>query len=319
MNIHDMEITVTARLEGIFPVLPTPFTMKGEVDPESMDKVVQFALDCGVGGVVFPGFASEVETLTPEERSQLLRRVADRVGGQVPIVAGASADTAEAAIGHARAAMDCGIDTVMIQSPKSAGKEAASVGAFYGAISSALPGLTILLQNAPAPRGSDLAPATLLDIVRANPAIRYVKEETLPSGAAVSALVAGGVPHLAGVMGGGGARYVTEEYQRGACGAMPALELADAHVALDRAWRGGDPEKARDIYMRTLPLLLIQANFRMRFTKYVLMRRGILDNMVVRAPTPAWDDIDVGEIDRWLDSVADLLSVGSLARRGVAA
>lgn len=307
------------RLEGIFPVLPTPFTGQGAIDPEAMDRVVDFALDCGVAGIVFPGFASEVEALQPDERSLLLRRVSERVAGRVPIVAGASADTAEAAIGHARAAMDCGIDTAMIQSPKSAGKDVAAVGGFYGAISSALPGLSILMQNAPAPRGADLPPATMLDIVRANPAIRFVKEETLPSGAAITALVGGGIAHLAGVMGGGGARYITDEYQRGACGAMPALEIADAHVALDHAWRAGDKGKARDIYMRTLPLLLIQANFRMRFTKYVLMRRGILDNMVVRGSVPAWDDVDVGEIDRWLDSVRDLLPVGTLGRSGIAA
>lgn len=310
---------MTQRLQGIFPVLPTPFTAQGAIDPAAMDRVVDFALACGVAGVVFPGFASEVETLQPDERSLLLRRVADRVAARVPIIAGASADTAEAAIGHARAAMDCGIDIAMIQSPKSVGREADAVGAFYGAISSALPGLSILLQNAPAPGGSDLPPATMLEIVRANPAIRYVKEETLPSGAAITALVGGKVPHLAGVMGGGGARYVTEEYQRDACGAMPALELADAHVALDRAWRSGDTALARDIYMRTLPLLLIQANFRMRFTKYVLMRRGILDNMVVRGSVPPWDDIDVAQIDYWLESVRDLLPVGSLARTGVAA
>lgn len=300
---------IATQLQGIFPVLPTPFRQDGSIDPEAMRRVVRFALDCDVAGVVFPGFASEVESLKREERALLLRTVADQVSGRVPIIAGASADSAEAAVGHARAAMDCGIDTVMIQAPKSVGTAADEVGAFFGAITKALPSLTILLQNAPAPRGSDLSPATMLEIVRRNPAIRYVKEETLPSGAAVTALLGGAVAHLAGVMGGGGARYVIEEYRRGACGAMPALELADAHVTLDRAWRSGHTERARDIYMRTLPLLLIQANFRMRFTKYVLMRRGVLDNMVVRSPVPAWDATDIAEIDFWLDLTRDLLPV----------
>lgn len=302
-------------LQGIFPVLPTPFTKDGAIDPDGMDRVVRFALDCGVAGVVFPGFASEVEELKPEERALLLRRIADRIGGQVPIIAGASGNEAEAAISHACAAMDCGINTVMIQPPKSLGAGTDEVGAFYHTISTALPGLVILMQNAPAPRGSDIPPATMLNIVRANPAIRYVKEETLPSGGPITALLNGKVAHLDGVMGGGGARYFIEEYQRGACGAMPALELADAHVAMDREWRQGDKAKARDIYMRTLPLLLIQANFRMRFTKYVLMRRGVLENTVIRGHVPAWDDIDLGEIDTWLDSVQDLLPAAALTEQ----
>ena len=302
---------MTQQLQGVFPVLPTPFTTEGAVDPDAMDRVVDFALDCGVAGVVFPGFASEVEALTPNERTLLLRRVADRVAGRVPIVAGASAATAEGAIAHARTAIDCGVDTAMIQSPSSVGADPEAVAEFYRAIADAVPGLTILLQHAPAPRGSDLPPEVMLRIVSENPAIRYVKEETLPAGGAISALIGGGVAHLAGVMGGGGSRYITEEYERGACGAMPALELADAHVTLDRAWRAGDRTRARDIYMRTLPLLLIQANFRMRFTKYVLMRRGVLSNTVVRGTVPAWDDVDIREVDFWLDRVADLLPVGN--------
>jgi len=301
-----------AQLQGIFPVLPTPFTAAGAIDPEAMDRVVRFALDCGVAGVVFPGFASEVEELKPDERALLLRRVADGVGGRVPIIAGASADTAEAAIGHARAALDCGINTVMIQPPKTVGAGADGVGAFYEEITTALPELAIVMQNAPAPRGADIPATTMLEIVRANPAIRYVKEETLPSGGPITAMLNGGLAHLDGVMGGGGSRYLIEELRRGACGAMPAVELADAHVAMDKAWRSGSEALAREIYMRTLPLLLIQANFRMRFTKYVLMRRGVLDNYVTRGKVPAWDEVDMREIDSWLDSVKDLLTVGTL-------
>jgi hypothetical protein len=54
-----------------------------------------------------------------------------------------------------------------------------------------------------------------------------VKEETLPSGAAISHLVANRPASVAGILGGGGARYIVEEYGRGACGAMPAAEFTD--------------------------------------------------------------------------------------------
>ena len=51
----------------------------------------------------------------------------------------------------------------------------------------------IILQNAPAPRGSDLTPAAVLDVVRAVPSIRIVKEETIPSGGPISAIIIGAV------------------------------------------------------------------------------------------------------------------------------
>ena len=294
-------------LQGILPVLPTPFTAAGAIDPAAMARITDFALGAGVDGVVFPGFASEVDDLTAAERAALLKVVVERVDGRVPIVAGASAASVADAVGHAREAIGFGVSTVMVQAPKSVGAGVEPVAAFYRDIAAAVPGIEIVLQNAPAPRGSDLKPETILEIVRGNPAITYVKEETLPSGRAISALVAGKPAHLKGVIGGGGARYLIDEYNRGACGAMPAAELSDIHVAMDRAFRSGDVGRARELYMRTLPLLVIQANFRMAFTKHVLTRRGLLDNRVVRASVPPMDEHDIAEIDAWLDAIGDLM------------
>jgi 4-hydroxy-tetrahydrodipicolinate synthase len=292
----------------MLPVLPTPFTESGAIDPDAMAGIVDFAVASGVDGVVFPGFASEVDELSAAERTALLKVVVNRIAGRVPIVAGASAPTAIEAISHCREALANGVRHVMIQAPKSVGTTTEAVSAFYGEIAAAVPGIEIVLQNASAPRGSDLKPEAILQIVRDNPAITYVKEETLPSGLAISAIATGKPAHLKGVIGGGGARYLIDEYNRGACGAMPAVELADIHVAMDRAYRAGDIARARDLYMRTLPLLVIQFNFRMAFTKHVLTRRGVMTNQAVRAKVPPMDALDVAEIDAWLDTCADLMT-----------
>ena len=60
--------------------------------------------------------------------------------------------------------------------------------------------------------------------------------------------------------------------------------------------------------MAALPLLVIQANFRMAFTKHVLVRRGVLAQAHVRAALPAMDAEDVAQIDAWLADIADLLT-----------
>ena len=66
---------MTDTLNGILPVLPTPFLKGGAVDLAVMPRLVRFAMDAGVGGIVFPGFASEVEHLTTPERRDLLAQV----------------------------------------------------------------------------------------------------------------------------------------------------------------------------------------------------------------------------------------------------
>ena len=100
----------------------------------------------------------------------------------------------------------------MIQAPKSVGAGTEAVARFTRR-SPSRAGAEIVLQNAPAPRGSDLKPETILEIVRGNPAIRYIKEETLPSGPAITAILADKPAHLKGVIGGGGARYIIDEYR----------------------------------------------------------------------------------------------------------
>ncbi|MGI9490274.1 MAG: dihydrodipicolinate synthase family protein [Geminicoccaceae bacterium] len=285
-------------LTGMLPVLPTPFSVDGAIDMSAMQRVAAFALSAGVDGIVFPGFASEVSELTADERSLLLTAVVREVDGKVPVVAGGSAKEAGDVITHGRAAMALGVGYLMVQPPLHLGNELEHVAAFLGEIALALPDMRIILQNAPAPRGSDLSPDTILQIAERIAQIAYVKEETLPAGPAISRIMAKRPPSLQGVIGGGGARYILDEYERGACAAMPAVEIADLHVALDRAWREGQRGKARDLYVRTLPLLTLQAVYRMRLTKHVLIRRGILENVEVRAPTPELDELALLDIDR---------------------
>ncbi|CAN7506204.1 dihydrodipicolinate synthase family protein [Agrobacterium tumefaciens] len=298
---------MVAGLKGILPVLPTPFLADGGIDEAGMKRLVVFALDKGVDGVVFPGFASEVEALNAAERATLLKIVVDAVAGRVPVVAGASAADWREVVEHGRAASALGIRHLMVQPPKSVGTDAPALIEFLGRIVEALPEVEIILQNAPAPRGSDLSPQAIVEIVRALPQVAYVKEETLPAGPAISHIIAHAPSTLKGVIGGGGARYILDEYARGATAAMPALEIAEEHVAIDRALVAGRREEARRIYVRTLPLLVLQAVYRMRLTKYVLARRGVIEGVGVRAPTPELDAAALADID------ANLVELGLVA------
>ena len=284
-------------LHGILPVLPTPFTDTGAVDKGAMARIVDFALRAGVSGVVYPGFASEVSELAHAERSELLELVVRRAGGKTRIIAGASGLNATETVEHGRRAETLGVHLLMVQPPRGLGGDLELLCGFFGEITNALPHARFVLQNAPAPRGSDLTPDTICRISDRFPQIAYVKEETLPAGPAISYILDNRPSSLGGVFGGGGARYILDEYSRGACAAMPALEIADLHVALDRAWRDGRPRDARDMYVRTLPLLVLQAVYRTRLTKHVLMRRGILESTSVRTPTPELDVAAIADID----------------------
>lgn len=290
-------------LEGIFPVIPTLFTEANALDLESQRSVVRFALEAGAHGVVFPGVASEYNFLTSEERGELIALVAKEVGGRVPIVGGASAATAGEVIVAGEQAAASGIHHLMVMAPKGLGSDLDAQHAFFAEIISALPEAEIILQNAPNPVGAGLDAEAISALAKGNPSITYVKEETLPSGPAISALQTAEIPHLKAVFGGGGARYIIDELDRGARGAMPAVELTDLHVAIWDAHRAGDHDRARKLYRLSLPLLVSQAVYRMRLTKYVLMKRGICEALSVRAPLPELDEFTRRDLDQM---VADL-------------
>ena len=297
-----------SRINGVFPVLPTPFAPDGAPDVAAFLRLADFAIEAGVDGVVFPGMASEVETMSGAERGALVAALGAHLGGRVPFIVGAShADPAESAA-RAREGQAAGAVAAMIMAPPHAGQDIAKHVAFYAAVAEAAPGIAIMLQNAPAPNGAGLSPEAVAAVTAQVPAIRTVKEETLPCGQHVTRIL-NAETTLDGVMGGAGARFILDELARGACGTMPALELADAHVALWRAWQRGDRAEARRIYTLTLPLLAFQMTFRVRATKEVLKRRGLLTHTGARAAGPKLDAGDMAEIGELLATAAPTLAI----------
>jgi 4-hydroxy-tetrahydrodipicolinate synthase len=196
----------------------------------------------------------------------------------------------------------------MVMAPPGLGADVAKQAEYFGAVA-AQAELPIMLQNAPPPNGAGLSPDRVAAVAKAVPSVRYVKEETLPCGQNVTRILSEAKGHLDAVFGGAGARYVVDELARGAAGTMPAFEIADIHVRLWKAWKAGDIAQARRLYNVSLPLLAFQMVFRVRATKEVLRRRGLLQETRARASGPILDQHDQREL------VALLADMGSLFER----
>ena len=297
---------IAPALTGVFPVLPTPFDRAGQVDEAALRRLVRYLLHCGADGMTYPGVASEVGELTEPERRHLTAAVLDEVAGRAPVIAGVSSGHVDITISLAREAVAQGVTALMIAAPPDRPGAAAQIE-YFGEIAGALPQVALMLQNVPPPMGAGLTADVLLQVLGAVPSIRYVKEETLPSGQRLSQVRASAPASLLGVFGGAGGRYVTDELRRGAAGTMPAIELTEVHVALFKAHRAGDNQRARALFTRMLPVLNVQAVFRWSLTKHVLLRRGLLACDLQRAAGPRMDELDRADVDAFLDDLADLL------------
>ena len=299
-------MAVRPSLTGVFPVLPTPFDAQGRPDAASLRRLVDYLIRCGVDGMTYPGVASEVGQLAPDERQSLLDAVLSEVAGRVPVIAGVSSGDTATTVRLAAQAGARGAAALMVAVPPDR-KGAAEQIAYFSEVAQAAEGVALMLQNVPPPVGAGLDPEVVLEVLAAVPSIRYVKEETLPSGQRLSVLRDKAPPHLLGVFGGAGGRYITDELRRGAAGTMPAIELAEVHTALFKAHREGDADRVRTLFTRMLPVLNVQAVFRWSLTKYVLKKRGLVADTRQRMPGPLLDAFDMADVDAFLADIEDLL------------
>ncbi len=300
------------QMRGVYVILCTPFDERGAFDEESLRREIRFCLDAGVHGVVGPANASEFWTLTDEERRRFARIMVEEVAGRVPTVVGVTAGSAQAAVELARHAQEIGASAVMAMPPYARPVPATVIWEYYRALSEAVT-IPIFIQNHDAPLGTRLEPEFLARLVDEIDHAWYVKEETLPPGRAISALLERAGPRLQGVMGGIGGRYLLDEYRRGACGTMPACQAADVHVQIWHALEQGDERTARNLHARLLPLLNYEALHGVAMYKEVLRRRGVIRSNYVRAAAGnPLDVLDLRELDALLADLAPLLRVASL-------
>jgi len=297
-----------SRIQGIIPILPTPFHDDGSIDEPGMRSVIGYVLEAGAHGVAFPAMASEFYALTDRERLQLTELVVQEVGGAVPVVGTATSQSPQAAVELARDIERAGVDAVMVMPPYVVRDGVPGVTKLFAQLASAVD-LPLILQNAPPPLGSAYGPDVIKKLMDDVPQIQFVKEEVAPGGQRITKVLANPPASLQGVFGGAGGRYIMDELNRGAIGAMPASEITEVHVRIFDAYQRGDVDGARRLYNRSLPLLTFQAVFRMDMSKEVLRRRGLIGSAHVRVGSIPLDAADHEELSVLLSELEDLLSL----------
>ncbi len=105
-------------LEGVFSVLPTPFTPGDAVDHDSLRRVIDLNLAAGVNGLTALGVTGEASRLSERERGEVLATVLSHVAGRVPVVAGTTAEGTTLCLEWSRAARAAGASAVMVSPPR---------------------------------------------------------------------------------------------------------------------------------------------------------------------------------------------------------
>ena len=295
---------------GVFTIPSTPFREDGEIDVASFRRVVDFCVDCGAHGLVFPVNASEFTSLSDAERFTLTEVLVDQDAGRIPAIIGVAGVAKEVAAKFAAHAREIGADGVIAMPPyiHRGSTPETVIWAYYRAISDAAR-LPIFIQNYGPPVGTDMSADLLLRLCREIEWVQYVKEETTPTTVKLSQLLASNEGACKGIFGGAGGRYLIEEYRRGSAGNMPGCHVTDVVVALWSALETGDEARAMYIYKEMSPLFFFEHQLPGSY-KEVLYRRGVIDCPLKRNGAMPLDDIASAYLDEILKGLAPLMTWG---------
>lgn len=295
--------------KGIFTIPQTPFSADGELDEESLRREIDFCIRAGAHGLVAPVVASEFYVLTDEERLRIPHILVEEAGGRIPVIVGVAGVSRVQAVIYSKEARKAGADGVIAMPPYVMKGNQETIFAYFAAISEAA-GRPVFIQNAPPPLGSSLTPSFMLRMCREIEHVKYIKEETLPTGHYISSILDGESPEVKGVFGGAAARWMLPEMERGAAGFMPACQFTDIYVQIWDLWQDGKKEKARSLFDKLLPMINYEGMLSVSLVKEILVRRGIISAAHIRRPDGAkLDRYDIQEMLRGLERLEPYFTV----------
>jgi 4-hydroxy-tetrahydrodipicolinate synthase len=290
---------IDRKLEGIFPIMQTPFTDAGALDTDTLAREVQFLDRIGVQGMVWPQLASEYGSLSYEERiagAEAIMQANRALNARPAVVIGVQAADIESAVKYARHADKLAADAIVaipLDGGKSdGGKNDARQMEYYSAIGAAC-SRPLIVQAI-----GDMSVDLVLRMAAKIPTLRYVKDEagtTLPR--LTEYRKRGQI--LAGVFTGKHGPTLVDEFARGAVGNMPAAGFADLYVAVWQAWKNGKRDEALDDFAKTLLLISDAQAYGVPGQKYILELRGVFRNSKCRTmPATAVFDEEAKEAIR---------------------
>src|SRR5215813_14581476 len=102
---------------GVFPVAPTIFDDRGELDLDGQRRCIDFMIDAGSQGLCILANFSEQFALTDEERERVMRAVLEHVAGRVPVIVTTTHFATRLCAARSRQAEEMGAAMVMVMPP----------------------------------------------------------------------------------------------------------------------------------------------------------------------------------------------------------
>jgi len=206
---------------GVFPVAPTIFDERGELDLDGQRRCIDFMIDAGSNGICILANFSEQFALADDERSLLVDTVLKHVAGRVPVIVTTTHFSSRICAQRSRAAQDAGAAMVMIMPPYHGATiriGERGIYEFFSTVSDAID-IPIMIQDAPV-SGTALSAPFLVKMAQEIGQISYFKIEVPQAANKLRELIALGGDAIIGPWDGEEAITLMADLDAGATGAM---------------------------------------------------------------------------------------------------
>jgi 4-hydroxy-tetrahydrodipicolinate synthase len=294
-------------LHGVLPVFQTPFQADESIDFDTLDAEIDWIFRCGANGLVM-AMVSETLRLATDERERLAARVCQQTAGRGAVVISTGAESHHVAQRLSLHAEDAGATAVMAIPPVSVALPEDELFAYYERILRTVT-IPVIVQDASGYVGRPMSIDLQAKLLHEFGDRVLFKPEAVPIGPRLSALrdATGG---RAKVFEGSGGIALVDSFRRGIVGTMPGAEVVDAVVALWNALQAGDDARAYQISLPLSSLVALQTSLDafLAVEKYLLVKRGVFKNTVVRGPAGyQLDEETRSEVDRLFDQLMSAL------------
>ena len=161
--------------KGSMPALVTPFR-NGELDIETLKKLVEWHVGEGSNGLVPVGTTGESPTLTHREHEMVVEEVVKAAAGRIPVIAGAGSNNTLESIRLAQHAEKVGADGILLVTPYYNKPTQRGLIAHFTAVHDCCK-LPIIVYNIPGRSVVDMSPETMGELAKL-PRIIGVKDAT---------------------------------------------------------------------------------------------------------------------------------------------
>ncbi len=294
------------QLNGITPVMVTPFRENEEIDETSLRREIDFAISAGAAAVSGPGYGSEFYKMSDGERYRFADILVDQVKGRVPVIIATSSDSTYRTIEFSRFAERISADCLMVTPPRTTKLPNSEIVDYYSRLCDAV-SLPVMLQDADF-TGAGLPSDVFVSLARRHENFLFTKLEIVMPGQKCAEILERTGGRVQIIYGLGGIAMLDGLY-RGACAFMPGTALLEVYVRTYRLYQAGQKQEAHALFSRLIPYLafaLQHLELAVGMEKRVMARRGIIPDDRMRHPSLRSDKAGEDQIAQYVEEAAAL-------------